>query len=81
MTDKIVSLFTGQSTATPNIQVVAVLADLLEQAKSGELQSVAFAGQCADGAMITGFTSSDDVFSTIGALRLVEHRLMENIES
>lgn len=80
MTDKIVSLFTGQSTDTPNAQVVAVLADLLEQAKTGELQSFAFASQCSDGAMVTGFTDSTDVFAMIGALRLVEYKLLGGIE-
>jgi hypothetical protein len=81
MTDKIVNLFTGQSTGAPVPEVVAVLEDLLAQAKTGELQSFAFASQCADGAMVTGFTDSTDVFAMLGALRLVEYKLLGGIES
>lgn len=80
MTDKIVNLFTGQSSGAPIPELVTCIEGLLVQAKTGELQSIAFAGQCSDGAMQTGFTSSSDVFSIIGALRLVEHRLIEEVE-
>lgn len=80
MKDKVVGLFTGKPTGTPNAELVACLTDMLARASSGELQAMAFAGQCADGAIVTGFTNSADVFAMIGALRLAEFKLLGGIE-
>lgn len=80
MKDNIVGLFSGKSTSTPNPELVACLTDMLARASSGELQALSFAGQCADGAIVTGFTNSNDVFAMIGALRLCEYKLLGGIE-
>ena len=81
MTDKVTPLFAGQRTGTePVLELVEALEDLLAQAKSGELQSFAFVGECADTGMMSGMCGGGDIFALIGALRVVEQRLIDQVE-
>ena len=62
---------------TDNIkELVEVLEDLLVRAKSGELQSLAFAGCCSDNTIMDGVIVFDDVFALMGAWRIVDDKLV-----
>lgn len=81
MTDKVTPLFAGQRTGTePVPELIALLDDLMAQAKSGELQTFAFAGTCADTGVVSGICGAGDVFTLVGALRVVESRLISQVE-
>ena len=82
MTDNIKPLFPGRPTGTePVEELVEILEDLLVRAKSGELQSLAFAGCCSDNTVVTGLSVADDVFSLIGGLRVVESVLVNKVDA
>jgi hypothetical protein len=79
--DKVTPLFAGQRTGTePVPELVELLDDLLAQAKSGELQTFVFVGECADSGMASGVCGGGDIFALIGALRVVEQRLISQVE-
>lgn len=81
MTDKVTPLFAGKSTGTePVADLIDVLQDLLVQAQSGELQALAFAGTCCDNTVASGLAGNIDVFTTVGVLRHIELRLLEQVE-
>ena len=82
MTDNIKPLFPGQRTGTePVEELVEILEDLLVRDKSGELQSLAFAGCCSDNTVVSGLSVTDDVFSLIGTLRVVESVLVNKVDA
>ena len=82
MTDNIKPLFPGRPTGTePVEELVEILEDLLFRAKSGELQSLAFAGLCSDNTVMSGISVTDDVFSLIGGLRVVEAVLIDRVDA
>ena len=82
MTDNIKPLFPGRPTGTePVEELVEILEDLLTRAKSGELQSLAFAGCCSDNTVMSGLSVTDDVFALIGALRVVESVLVNKVDA
>lgn len=81
MTDKVTPLFAGKSTGTEPVQeLIEVLQDLLVKAQSGELQALAFAGTCCDNTVASGLAGNIDVFTTVGVLRHIEMRLLEQVE-
>lgn len=81
MTDKVTPLFAGKSTGTePVAELIDVLQDLLAQAQSGELQAMVFAGTCCDNTVVSGLAGSVDVFTTIGVMRHIEFRLLNEVE-
>lgn len=81
MTDNIKPLFPGQRTGIePVPEVVDMVEDLLARAKSGELQSLAFAGLCADDTVMSGCSVQDDVFCLIGALHVVASNLTNMVD-
>lgn len=82
MTDNIKPLFLGRPTGTePVEELVEILEDLLMRAKSGELQSLAFAGCCSDNTVMSGLSVTDDMFALIGALRVVESVLVNKVDA
>lgn len=82
MTDNIKPLFPGQPTGTEPVgELVEILEDLLVRAKSGELQSLAFAGCCSDNTIMDAVSVHDDVFSLIGGLRVVETVLINRVDA
>ena len=81
MTDNIKPLFPGQRTGIePVDELIAMTEDLAARARSGELQSLAFAGCCADNTVMSGLSVTDDVFALIGALRVVESVLVNKVD-
>lgn len=77
MTDNTKPLFPGRPTGTePVEELVEILEDLLFRAKSGELQSLAFAWLCSDNTVMSGICVTDDVFSLMGAWRIVDDKLV-----
>lgn len=57
--------------------VVASLEELLEHAKNGDLSGIAVVGTFQDGAVIEGWAGIEDsVVPTIGALRILERRVI-----
>lgn len=82
MTDNIKPLFPGQRTGIePVDELIAMTEDLAARARSGELQSLAFAGLCADNTVMSGISVTDDVFSLIGGLRVVEAVLIDRVDA
>ena len=82
MTDNIKPLFPGQRTGIePVAELVAMTEDLAARARSGELQSLAFAGLCSDNTVMSGISVTDDVFSLIGGLRVVETVLISRVDA
>lgn len=80
MIDKVTPLFAG--TAVPGQQndaVVALLENLLSRAKSGEVVSVAVAGYTADDCMLSSFETGAHTSSTLGAIRLLESRIIDSL--
>jgi hypothetical protein len=81
MTDNVKPLFAGQRTGTePVPELVELLTAVLAQAKSGEVQTLAFVGTCADNGVVSGICGDGDIFTLIGALRVVETRLISQVE-
>ena len=82
MSDNIKPPFPGRPTGTePVEELVEILEDLLVRDKSGELQSLAFAGCCSDNTVVSGLSVTDDVFSLIGTLRVVESVLVNKVDA
>ena len=82
MTDNIKPLFPGRPTGTePVEELVEILEDLLVRAKSGELQSLAFAGCCSDNTIMDGVIVFDDVFALMGAWRMVDDKLVRLVRA
>lgn len=82
MTDKITPMFAGQRTGTEPVQeLIDLMEELTTQAKTGALQTFAFVGECADTGMAFGVCGGGgDVFALLGALRIVEQRLIDQVE-
>jgi hypothetical protein len=68
-----------------NPDVVAKLENWLERAKSGELQSVALAAICADGASVTAWSGTIKARgyatqqSTLGAIEILRGKIMKQL--
>lgn len=56
--------------------VVERLAELLEMARSGELQGIAYAAVSTDNMVVTGFTKNNNQSAIIGGLARVQHRMI-----
>lgn len=56
--------------------VVARLSELLEMAKSGEIQGIAYSCALIDGCTATGFTKNNAQSAIIGGLERVKHRML-----
>ena len=76
MTDKVTSLF-GDPIAKdePVPEVVSLLEDMLERAKTGELRTACIAGATSDGCVISGFVVHEGLFTTMGALAYLTRRV------
>lgn len=61
-------------------EVVEKLEYALELARSGQLRNVMLCGFCAGGDMLTLYTSSDDRWRDMVALRRLEHRLQVSVD-
>ena len=82
MTDNIKPLFPGRPTGIePVEELVEMTEGLAARARSGELQSLAFAGCCADNTVMSGLVVTDDVFALIGTLRVVESVLINKVDA
>ena len=80
MTDKVTPLFAGTDVpGQQNDGVVALLENLLERAKAGEIISVAVAGYTADDCMLSSFETGMHTSSTMGAIRLLESRIIDSM--
>lgn len=66
----------------PIPEVVSVLRDMLERAERGELRMVAGVAVMAGGEDVISFRSHAEgrVFALLGALRVLEHKLLERVE-
>lgn len=62
----------------PNQQLIERLEILLDQAKSGELQSVAYSGICLDGSRIRAWWNNDDTFAMAGGIQILLHEFINN---
>lgn len=81
MNDKVTPLFAGQRTGIePVPEPIELLNDLVAQAESGQLQTFAFVGTHADNGVVSGICGDGDVFTLVGALRVVETRLISQVE-
>lgn len=65
----------------PNPRLVGKLEYLLEEAMSGRLISLVFAGEIAGGGMTRGYSEMDDRYALIGALESLKFLLLEDISS
>ena len=58
-----------------NNDLVEMLEELLDRAKSGDLRSGNFSGTSADGTVTTTYSSSENVLEEIAAVARLLHRL------
>lgn len=56
--------------------VIEALENLLERARTGEVQGLAYATALADGSVATGYTKSNAHSAIIGGLARVQHRMI-----
>lgn len=64
----------------PNEFVIRSLERLLEQARSGELQTLVVAGALADGGVVTVISDDQDMVSQqLGALSIAQHKLLSKL--
>jgi len=88
MSDKVISLFEGQpsSLREPQPELVHCLEDLLERARSGEIQSLVATGFCANGYRLSLWAGAahENVHEMLGAIAWLQHeyvaRVTEKIE-
>lgn len=76
MSKKIVGLVEGTNTAPVNKDVVASLERLLEEAKRGEIQSLAYAAVKPCGDSVTGWNNRAHYHQLLGALLVVQNRML-----
>lgn len=58
----------------PKADVIGVLENLLERARSGQVQSFIGTGFCSDGCRITVFSGDhENIYEMLGALSWLEH--------
>lgn len=60
-----------------NKTLIDLLLELLADAKSGELQTLAFVGETRDNGITTGATEKRDRLRVIGALARLQYRLLQ----
>ncbi len=60
--------------------VVETLLTLLERARSGEIQGLAYSAATIDSAVLTGFTKSDGHNVILGGLARVQHAMLASEE-
>lgn len=60
--------------------VIKMLEDLLERARAGEVVAVAFAGECSDGFVLTGFTVPRHYGLMIGGLAQMQYRMNKDFD-
>ena len=56
--------------------VVSTLRELLARAEAGEIQGIAYAANCADNLVLTGFSKRNNQSAIIGGLERVKHRML-----
>lgn len=68
----------------PNVELIRMLEDVLEQAKSGELRQVIVAGSLTGGEILRAFsfelTTEANIYHLIGACSVVQQRLLGKLE-
>lgn len=62
-------------------EVVAMLKEYLEMAEKGEIIGLAMAGILPDGSCITSAPSSDHFQRIIGAVAILQHRMLEEMRT
>lgn len=73
---KVVGLVEGTNVAPVNKELVASLEKLLEDAKRGELQSLAYAAVRPCGDSVTGWNNRAHYHQLLGALLVVQNRML-----
>lgn len=68
------------SVRKPDPELVGRLESILEQAKSGELQSFFGAGTMINGDVLTTRGPSNNLFSDLGAIELLKSRMIGEVE-
>ena len=64
----------------PNAELIGVVENLLERAKSGQLQSLVATGFCSDGARLSIFSAGDhNVYEMLGAINWLEHEYVDRV--
>ena len=67
--------------ADPAPGLVELLERMLADARSGELREIAVAGRLTGDEVVTYYGGENmDLFRIIGAMRLLEHRLLSGVE-
>lgn len=80
MADKITPLFEGTDIpGQQNDAVVAILENMLERAKSGEVVSIAISGYTADDGIVSVFHSGNHLFALLGAIDYCKLRVLDAI--
>jgi hypothetical protein len=66
----------------PNEYVIAMLTDMLEKARTGELQTILGCGRTSDGGMISMFTvaAKQDFYLHLGALEALKLEFVKRTE-
>jgi hypothetical protein len=65
----------------PDPVVISILENLLDRARSGQLQSIIATGFCSDGARMAAFATDNttNVYEMMGAISWLEHEYAERI--
>lgn len=80
MTDNVTPLFPGQVLDnTPEPGVVAILEEMLERAKTGELRTAALVFATNDGCILTASHIPDHMFTTVGGLAYLSRKLCDRL--
>lgn len=75
---KVISINGGVIHGEPNPKVVALLEEVLEQARKGEITAVAIATLAPDGCADSNWAHQAEYFSLIGAVARLQHRLLSD---
>lgn len=65
----------------PNREVVALLENLLRQARAGELIGLIYSAEVAGGQVQTGYTPIENIYEQIGQLERMKALLLRNLDA
>lgn len=62
-----------------NAEVVKILRELLAQAEAGDIEGLAYAARLPNGSCDTGSSSTDYFQELVGAVAILQHRMIEEM--
>lgn len=65
--------------AKPVPELIDILSDLLERAKTGDLRDIALCGTLIDGKPLTSVSPTMDIHRLLAAATLLQHRIVSDI--